>query len=195
VEKAEQLRPFARLHVPLIIALANPLQAGVILDKHHVPAAMFGNPQIEFSVDSTGAPLGKGAMRLILEDYGVFRSPVWWNGQIAGWQNRHPHVSAVLIVHERLVSTDWREEIVRSIPVADQTLDAAHAAAFRALTTVNELVAAGEEPTGSYRFVDVYDLEQGPACAVPSEWFNGAHDRRFSFSDNGGYGLTPTSGP
>jgi hypothetical protein len=137
-EKAVQLRPLRGLGVPLIIVLANPLQADVVLDDRHVPAAMFGNPKFGFTIDSRRGGLAEGTkMRVNLEDYGVFRSPIWHGGELVGWTNRHPHVSAVAVVHERLNSAAWRDEIMRSIPVPDRTLAAAAKAAFIALRTAS----------------------------------------------------------
>jgi hypothetical protein len=193
-EKAEQLRPLRGLGVPLIIVLANPLQADVMLDDRHVPAAMFGNPKFGFTTDPRRGGLAEGTeMRLTLEDYGVFRSPIWHGEELVGWENRHPHVSAVAVVHERLNSADWRDEIMRSIPVADRTLEAAGKAAVIALRTVKERVAAGEEPTGTYRWVDLYDVDGDQAVAVPVRWFDGIRDRRFGFHDGGGYGPSSAS--
>jgi hypothetical protein len=40
----EQLLPFAGLGVPLVIVLANPLGADVMLDDEHVTLAIMGNP-------------------------------------------------------------------------------------------------------------------------------------------------------
>jgi hypothetical protein len=155
---------------------------------------MFGNPKIGFTIDSSTGGLVEGTgMRVSLEDYGVFRSPLRRDGHIVGWENRHPHVSAIAVVHERLNSTDWREQVVRSIPVADGTLEAAGDAALRALRTVNELVAAGEEPRGAYRFIDLYEVEAEQAVPVPEGWFDGVRDRRFGFHESGGYGLAPAS--
>lgn len=188
-EKAEQLRLLRGLGVPLIIVLANPLQADVVLDDRHIPAAMFGNPKFGFTIDPTRGGLAEGTkVRLSLEDYGVFRSPIWHGEQLVGWENRHPHVSAVAVVHERLNSADWRDEIMRSIPVSDQTLEAAGKAAVLALRKVKERVAAGEEPSGTYRWVDLYEVDGDQAVAVPVGWFDGIRDRRFGFHDGGGYG-------
>jgi hypothetical protein len=193
-EKAEQLRPFAELRVPLIVVLANPLAADVMLDSRHVTAAMFGNPSVRFQVDSsTGGLAADTAMRVVLEDYGVFRSPVMDDGpHIVGWENTFPYVSAVAVVHERLNSMDWREEIIERIPVTDQTIEAASRAAFRALKEINEAVAAGEEPTGVYRWLELYECDGEQAVPLPSSWFGGPRDRRFGFLKSGAYGMLVT---
>jgi hypothetical protein len=188
-EKAEQLRPFASLRVPLVVVLANPLGADVMLDSRHVSAAMFGNPSFRFQVDSTTGVLAADTeMHLVLEDYGVFRSPVMDGAVIVGWENRFPHVSAVAVVHERLNSTDWREGIIEGIPVADQSIDAASRAAFRALKEINAAVAAGEEPAGAYQWVELYECDGEEAVRLPTSWFDGARDRRFGFLNTGAYG-------
>jgi hypothetical protein len=44
IEKGDQLRSLAGAGVPLLIVLANPLNADVMLDPHHVMAAMWGTP-------------------------------------------------------------------------------------------------------------------------------------------------------
>ena len=189
-EKAEQLRPFAGLRVPLVVVLANPLGADVMLDSHHVSAAMFGNPSFRFQVDSTtGGLAADTAMHMMLEDYGVFRSPVMDGAQIGGWENRFPYVSAVAVVHERLNSTDWREETIKRIPVADQSLDAASRAAFRALKEVNAAVDAGEEPAGAYQWLELYECDGEEAVPLPTSWFDGARDHRFGFLNTGAYGM------
>jgi hypothetical protein len=189
-EKAEQLRPFAELGIPLVIVLANPLGADVMLDSHHVSAAMFGNPSVRFQVDSGAGGLVAGtAMHVALEDYGVFRSPVVHGDQIAGWENRFPYVSAVAVVHQRPYSMDWRDEIIQRIPVADQSIDAASRAALRALKEINAAVAAGEEPDGAYQWLDLYECDGEEAVALPSSWLDGKRDRRFGFLKTGAYGM------
>jgi hypothetical protein len=79
---------------------------------------------------------------------------------------------------------------MRGITVPDRTLEAAGKAAVLALRKVKERVAAGEEPTGTYRWVDLYEVDGGQAVAVPVGWFDGVRDRRFGFLDGGAYGLS-----
>lgn len=189
VEKAIQLAPLASLGVPLMIALANPLGADVFLDKHHITAAMFGNPSFRIPIDPTtgGAP-ESAEMHWALEDYGVFRSPIRPYAEPQHWENRHPHISAVLVVHERLHSDDWRHDIMRSHDAADSSLSAAIDAGFEAVDEINAGVAAGAEPVGAYQWADVYELDGEQAVPVPSDWFDGPGDTRYGFNDAQSYG-------
>lgn len=188
-EKAKQLEPFGGFGMPLIIVLANPLAADVILDPHHVTAAMFGNPSVRIPIDPAlgGAPPGVRP-HLALEDYGVFRSPVIEAAQIVDWTNRHPHVSGVLVAHERRNSDDWRRELVARYPPADNSMEAATDAALQAMQAVSEAIEAGLEPAGAYQWADFYALDGDTATSVPADWFRGARDRRFGFRGEGEYG-------
>ncbi len=103
----------------------------------------------------TGGPAERQESYWQLEDYGVFASPVMENGKVVGWENRHPHVSAVMVVHERLHSADWREEVMRRYPAADNSIKAATKAALEAITEIDAAVAAGQEPPGAYQWVTV----------------------------------------
>jgi hypothetical protein len=187
-EKAKQLRPLAGAGVPLLIVLANPLGADVMLDAHHVQAAMWGNPGFVIPIDtSTGGPAEGQEMYWRLEDYGVFASPVMQDGKLVGWENRHPHVSAVLVVHERLYSMDWREEVMHRHPAADNSFEAATEAALKAIKEINAASARGEEPQGAYQWVTVYEVNGDEAERVPANWFDGERDERYGYTD-GGYG-------
>jgi hypothetical protein len=68
-EKADQLRPLAGLGVPLVIVLANPLGADVILDGQHVIAGMFGNPGFSIPIDPTIGGRAEG-----IDSYGASRT-------------------------------------------------------------------------------------------------------------------------
>jgi hypothetical protein len=190
VEKAKQLRPLTGAGLPLVIVLANPLGTDVILDEHHVTAAMFGNPSFNIPIDPAtgGAPEG-AQMHWTLENYGVFCSPVLEGGEIRSWENRNPHVSAVAVVHERLYSTDWHEEIVDRYPPANASMEAAVDAVFEAHQQVAAGVAAGEEPKGAYQWISLYEIDGQDAVPLPTDWFGGLRDERHgSHPDTGGYG-------
>jgi hypothetical protein len=191
-EKAEQLRPLTGVGVPLVVVLANPLNADVMLDEQHLQAAMWGNPAFVIPIDtSTGGPAQGHPSYYQLEDYGVFASPVMEGGKVASWQNRHPHVSAVVVVHERQHSMDWREEIMHRYPAADQSFDAALEAATRGLKEIEAAIARGDEPEGAYQWVSVYEVNGDEAVPVPADWFDGMRDERYGYTD-GGYGrLSP----
>jgi hypothetical protein len=176
----------------LLVVLANPLNADVMLDAHHVQAAMWGNPGYVIPIDTaTGGPAEGQEAYWKLEDYGAFASPVMEDGQIVGWQNRHPHVTAVVVVHERPHSADWREEMMRRHPAADSSFEAATDAALKAIQDINEAIARGEEPEGSYRWASVYEVNGEESVPLPADWFDGPRDERFGYAD-GGYGrLSP----
>jgi hypothetical protein len=188
VEKAEQLRPLANAGVPLVIVLANPLGADVMLDAHHMQAAMWGNPRWVIPIDTATGAAPKGTEPTWqLEDYGVFASPVFVDGKIADWENRNPHISSILVVHEREHSMDWRDEILRRHPATDNSFGAAAAATLGALREVEEAMARGEEPEGSYRWVTRYDVNGDKAIELPPDWFAGPRDELYGYVD-GGYG-------
>jgi hypothetical protein len=189
IEKAKQLRPFAETDAALLIVVANPLGADVMLDDHHVTPAMFGNPGFVIPIDtSTGGPPEGAQMHWRLEDYGVFTSPVEENGEVVGRENRHPHISAVVVVHERLRSADWRHEIMQRHPAADHSFGAATEAALRAIKEIDSAVARDEEPQGAYQWVTVYEVGSEESVPVPVGWFNGLRDERHGLLAEGGYG-------
>jgi hypothetical protein len=191
-EKAKQLRPLAGAGVPLLVVLANPLGADVMLDAHHVQAAMWGNPGYVIPIDTTtGGSAEAHEAYWKLEDYGAFASPVIDAGRIVGWENRHPHVTAVVVVHERLHSADWRDEMFQRHPPADNSFEAATDATLEAIKDINGVIARGEEPDGAYRWVTVYELNGEDAVPLPAGWFDGPRDERYGYT-NGGYGrLSP----
>jgi hypothetical protein len=188
-EKADQLAPFADSGIPLIIAVSNPLGADVALDEHHVTAAMFGNPGYVIPIDtSTGGAASGISPHWQYQDYGVFRSPIVESGRIVGWENRHPHVSGVVVIHERLHAMDWREEIMASYRVADNTIAEATRAALEALREIDSRLEAGEEPDGAYQWLEVFELECDEAAPIRNDWFNGPRDKRYGFSAVDSYG-------
>jgi hypothetical protein len=185
-EKAKQLRPLAGANVPLLIVLANPLGLLVPLDDDHVQAAMWGNPGFGFAIDTTtGGPSEGHEPYFQLEDYGAFASPVMEGDKVVGWRNKHPHVTAVVVVHERLYSADWREEIMTRYRAPDRSMEAAVEATFKALREVESAQQRGEEPEGSYRWVSVYEVNGEEAVPLPVRWFNGPRDERYGFAGEG----------
>lgn len=123
------------------------------------------------------------ALQPQLENYGAFRSRT--NDEV---RNRYPHVSAVVTVHERAHAADWRERIMASHRAADRSFEAAHEAALSALDEINARARAGEEPSGSYQWVETFELDGEEATPLPSSWFSGRRDRRFGFHPSGAYG-------
>jgi hypothetical protein len=118
----------------------------------------------------------------MLENYGAFASPV---KEGEGFENRHPHIAAVVVVHERLYSTDWREEILARYRVPNRSMDAAIEAYLEAQREIDAASERGEEPEGSYRWVSVYDVNGDEAVPLPEGWFNGPRDERYGFGEGG----------
>jgi hypothetical protein len=111
--------------------------------------------------------------------------PEW----IRSWENRNSLISAVAVVHERLYSTDWREETVDRYRAANASMEAGVDAVFEAHQQVAAGVAAGDEPEGAYQWVSLYELAGEDAVPVPPESFDGPRDERYGFhTDAGGYG-------
>lgn len=188
-EKAKQLRPLAGGGVPLLVVFANPLNADVMLDEHHVQAAMWGNPGYVTPIDPTiGGPAEGHEAYWKLEDYGAFASPVIDDGKITGWENRHPHVTAVVVVHERPYSADWREEILARYRSPGRSMDAAMADTLAALREVEAAIERGEEPQGLYQWVSVYEVNGEEAVSLPAGWFSSSRDERYGFTPEGAYG-------
>jgi hypothetical protein len=187
-EKAKQLRPFAGMGLPLVIVLANPLNADVTLDPHHMVAAMFGNPAVSIPIDlRTGASVPSSEPALTMQDYGVFRSPQHGPDGSVTWFDRHPHVSAVAVVNERAHADDWRESIIARHRTPDADLPVAREALLRALNEIDARTANGEVPVGSYRWITVYETDGEEAAPLPRDWFAESRDRRFAFGAEGSY--------
>lgn len=185
-EKAQQLRPYAEAGLPLLIVLANPLLADVMLDEHHVVAAMWGNPGFVIPIDTaSGGPVEGQAAHWKLEDYGAFASPV--PGEQGRWINRHPHVTAVVIVHERPRSRDWIDAIMARHRTSDDSFEAATEAALAGMREVRAAAARGEEPAGEYQWVSVYEVGGEAGVPLPDGWFDGPRDERFGI-EGAGYG-------
>jgi hypothetical protein len=179
----EQLRPFASAGVPLVVVLANPLGADVAMDFHHIAHAILGNPKFTISVGPDAPPDDPG--EYIAEDYGAFRS-VTDTGPV----NHHPHVSAVVVVHERRHETDWIEQRLRQEPRVED-LSQTGEQMVRYLKIVEDARKRGEVPEGTYRWVEVYDLSGNPTppgfkgVPLPRAVFNGPRDQWYGFTGEG----------
>jgi len=109
----EQLSPFQGLGVPLVVVLADPLNADVQLDDYSVAHALLGNPKVTFTVGPEGptdAPATEKA-----EDYGALIS-IQEDGTIT---NHHPFVSAVVVVHQWPQRRDVTDDSYRWVDVYD----------------------------------------------------------------------------
>jgi hypothetical protein len=186
VDKARQLEPFAESGIPLVIVLSNPQHVFVGLDDHHVIAAMFGNPKVSIPVDTTGRGVPPGPATHLAEDYGAFVS-LQRGEDGERFVARHPHVSGVVIVHERTNEQDFIDEVMARHPSEEPgSTVAAAAAAIAGVKEVNELRDAGRVPDGQYQWVNVYELDG--ANPLPKAFFNGSRDVRFGFHGEGAYG-------
>ena len=128
-------------------------------------------------------PLGAGVM---LDDVSVCAAM-----RIAlsppGAPNSHPHVSGVVVVHERRHADDWIDgALATATPPATRTIAGAVDRIFDALPLIAARRAAGEEPPGSYRWLDVYEV-RGSTTPLPTDWFDGERDRRYGVSPDGSY--------
>jgi hypothetical protein len=98
--------------------------------------------------------------------------------------NHHPHVSGVVVVHEREYRTDWTAEVVAGEPDAEE-FENLGAAMVHYLKAVEQREA--EAPEGSYRWVEVFDLSANPTppgfqgTPLPRDLFDGERDRWFGF--------------
>ena len=180
----EQLLAFAGLGVPLVVALTNPLGADVQLDFFHVAHAILGNPKYTLPVGPEG-PVGEG--RMIAEDYGAFISTAA-AGAPTKLINHHPHVSAVVVIHERAVAADWRQSVFAQQPKLSP--DAGHEERVAHMMRLLEaLDQAGPPPEGAYRWASVYDLSGNATppgfqgTPLPRSLFAGPRDEWFGFRD------------
>jgi hypothetical protein len=176
----EQLLPFAGLGVPLVIVLANPHGADVSLDDEHVALAIMGNPKFRIAVGPNAPPDAEG--EYIAADYGAFIS-VLKDGSV---ENRNPHVSAVVVVHERDHGRDWIGRVVADEPDVED-FESSGAAMNHYLKVVDDRQEGGEAPEGSYRWVEVFDLSSNRTppgfrgMPLQRHVFDGPRDRWFGF--------------
>jgi hypothetical protein len=177
-----QLRAFAELRVPLVIVLANPLNADVHLDFWHVAHAILGNPKVQVPIGPDAPPNLPVTEKA--EDYGAFIS-IQPTGEIV---NHHPFVSAVVVIHERQLRQDAIEGALADEPDVKEFEDSG-AAMLHYAQLGRRLEAARSLPAGSYRWVDVYDLSGNPTAPgftgtpLPQRIFNGPRDRWYGFAD------------
>jgi hypothetical protein len=179
----EQLLPFQRAGVPLVVVLANPLGADVAMDDEHLTHAICGNQKVRFAVGPDAPP--DAPPQHIAEDYGAFIS-ITEDGPV----NHHPHVSAIVVVHERTHNQDWIHEMLAKEPDPEGLENLGEKMA-RYLETIRRREEAGEAPEGSYRWVEVYDLSGNPTppgfqgVALPRALFDGKRDRWYGFTEDG----------
>lgn len=123
--------------------------------------------------------------QLVADGYGAFISDTE-----TGLVNYHPHVSAVVVVHERTNKQDWIEATIAN-ERDPGGLEDVGAAMVGYMKTIRRLEEAGEAPDGSYRWVEIYDLSGNPTSpgfqGVPLTGgvFSGPRDRWYGFTDEG----------
>jgi hypothetical protein len=197
VEKAEQLKPLAGCGLPLVIVLSNPAGAFVSLDSDDMVSVLFGNPKWTFPIDSqSGAQAGPASF--IAEDFGAFVSrQSGKGGERFVW--RHPHISAVVTLHERANERDFIDQMIASHPRRDDSREAAALAVIAAVEEVNEARVAGEVPDGAYQWLDIYELDTEGRNPLPRDFFAGPRGARYGFTSEDTYGpldqaLRPANG-
>jgi hypothetical protein len=181
VEKACELACLDGVGVPLVIVLSQG-RSDAQLDELHVTSAMFGNARFIIPIHSDrGGAAGEG--HILLDGYGAFRQCV--RGEIV---NPHPHVSAVVTLHQRTYEQDWLEAEAQGHRLEENGLEGIEDYLRRYLRTVQEAREGGEIPEGSYQWVEVYELDGESATPLPREIFNGPRDRRYGFISGSSYG-------
>jgi hypothetical protein len=182
----EQLLPFAGAGVPLVVVLANPLGADVNMDFDHVAFAALGNMKVRVRIRQDGLPDDQHEpAELVADGYGAFISVTE-----QGLVNHHPHVSAVVVVHERQHRQDWVQQVIAEEPDVDE-LGGTGPAMDHYLKTVARREAEQGTPEGSYRWVEVYDLSGNPTppgfngVPLPRAVFSGERDRWYGFTEDG----------
>jgi hypothetical protein len=188
----EQLLPFAGLGVPLVVGLTNPLVPHIQLDTFHMTHAILGNPKYTFRV----GPDGPGEGNMLAEDYGAFIS-ITGTDEDRRLVNHHPHIYAVVVIHEREVAADWRTAVLAEV-VPKPSPDAGHHERVAHMIRVKDALDR-PQPEGAYRWASVYDLSGNPTppgfqgTPLPRTLFSGPRDKWFGFTAEGFGPLEPES--
>lgn len=190
-EKAEQLAPFSCTETPLVIALANPHGADVVLDEHEMTAVMFGEVSFHMPVNSRGEGNLEASQNVAEAGYGVFRGTDSEGRPL----NRWPHVSGVAVLgafdrYAEFQRADLSQYVGSRDPGSRQ--EELNVVAEWRGTPVARREAPGPEGfdyTVTYFDLAGYELGSGPA--VPDDWFAGPRDKRLGF-DAAGISFGPT---
>src|ERR1700727_2259212 len=95
----EQLRPFADVGLPLVVVVANPLHCFVPLGREDIARSLFyfrTSKQTLAGSDGLVRPIDVGALAEADENGVIF--------------NPHPHLSAVVVLHERTREQDFFDD-------------------------------------------------------------------------------------
>jgi hypothetical protein len=176
----EQLRPFAGVGLPLVVVLANPHHRVVPLGPGDMHLSLFGTS------DRIVAGPG-GLVRRVSDGVGALAATDA-NGVL---YNPHTHLSAVVVVHERTMEQDFVDEefAAKRPPEPPRTESERHAQATSMLAGINDARREGRIPSGSYEWVEVFDLSGLGAgfdgTPLPDNIFDRPRDRWYVVTDHG----------
>ncbi|HUW87877.1 MAG TPA: hypothetical protein VMW30_05830 [Candidatus Paceibacterota bacterium] len=154
---AKQLKPFRDPSTPLIVVLANPLNAGVNLGDTFVISAMYGDISTLFT---PGPGTGFSA-----------QNQVGRNGKLT---TDHQYVSAVVVVTKHEKNREYLDGFIKELFSKEQV----------DIEMVKELVEAEEGKLGieeiSYRCA-VFETVSSECAPLPETFFDGPHDVRWQY--------------
>ncbi|HUK69825.1 MAG TPA: hypothetical protein VLW50_13910 [Streptosporangiaceae bacterium] len=152
---AAQLKPLQDRAWPLMVVLANPMNAPVPMEPTEVIAAMYGDLEGWGSLDEEGG--------LDLQ---------WAAGHNGQLTSTHSYISAVAMLHHRHYAQDW----VNGWFDANRNKFARFQDLMAALRQAD---ADSQVPTGDYVYLDVFETISDDAVPLPRDIFNGFLDHRF----------------
>jgi hypothetical protein len=152
---------------------------------------MWGNAAIAIAIDTgTGGPADGHEPYLQLENYGAFASLLKDGDKRGGLGEPAAHHrrggGARTVALGRRAPGD-----IGPLPDPDRSMDAAIEDTFRALREVEATQERGEEPQGSERSANVYEVNGEEAVPLPEGWFEGLRDERYGYSEGGYRRLWP----
>lgn len=159
---AKQLKPLSSRGLPLVVVLANPRAAGVDLHPHMVISAMYGDLEAQFTTAGAGEPTSE-----------------WVAGRNGRLTNDHPHISAVVVVHEGDRSADRESAFVREFTTEHPEAGAEEA--LHALRAARQTFG----PAEPYYRCDVFEAASGACVPLADELLNGADDARWRSDGDG----------
>lgn len=166
---ARQLKPLAESGLPLVVVLANPKGLPVALSDNEVVWALFGDPIIQLTIDTTtGAASGP---------------PQHTVGRNSRLLFNHQYLSAVVVLHRGSHRQDWHNACWERMKAEDpeydpSNLDTVIALADRVEEAENAALANGEIEEGDYLFTEVFTAVSETAAPLPRDVFDGARDAR-----------------
>jgi len=163
-DAAAQLKPLAGKNLALVVLLANPHVADVMLDVDHVVWALYGNPGWRIAVHRESGETEPGQH---------------FAGGDGALTAKHAYVSAVVTLHEREFEQDWADAKVKEF---EDPWDFLRYAA--------EARECGEVPEGNRRWVEVIhtiSAAEGGAVALPDSLFDGPDDHVWALNEDAAY--------